>query len=52
MLGFGSPSLDEIARQIRKIGLTEADDYIAFNPASISAEAIAEETEYGGVRVS
>lgn len=50
LLGFGSSSVDDVARRIREISATPGDDGIVFDPDSVVTELIKEDAEYEGVR--
>jgi hypothetical protein len=50
LLGFGSPSVEDVARRIRAIVHIPADDGIVFDPDSVVTEIIKENAEYEGVR--
>lgn len=50
LLGFGSPSVEDVAQRIREIARIPGDDGIAFDADSVVAEVIKEEAEYEGVR--
>jgi hypothetical protein len=51
LLGFGDPSPGAVAERIRAVVSLPADDGILFDPSSIDAAVIREDTEYEGVRV-
>ena len=50
LLGFGSSSVEDVARRIREIAATSGDDGIAFDADSLVTEVIKEDAEYEGVR--
>jgi predicted nucleotidyltransferase component of viral defense system len=50
LLGFGSASVQDVARRIREIARMPGDDGIVFEPDSIVTEIIKEDAEYEGVR--
>ena len=50
LLGFGSSSVEDVARRIREIAATSGDDGIAFDADSVVTEVIKEDAEYEGVR--
>lgn len=52
LLGFGENDIETLVRTIRAICLTDVeDDGIRFDPASVQAENIRDQMEYGGVRL-
>ena len=51
LLGFGASDLASVADIFRDIAAIAADDGIAFDPASVTVEAIRKDAGYGGVRV-
>ncbi|MBL8314289.1 MAG: nucleotidyl transferase AbiEii/AbiGii toxin family protein [Rubrivivax sp.] len=51
LLGFGASDLASVAETFRDIAAVAVDDGIAFDPASVTVEAIRKEAGYGGVRV-
>jgi hypothetical protein len=51
LLGFGASDLASVAETFREIAAVAVDDGIAFDPASVTVEAIRKEASYGGVRV-
>ncbi len=51
LLGFGASDLASVAETFRDIAAVAVDDGIAFDAASVTAEAIRKEAGYGGVRV-
>jgi len=51
LLGFGSDDPGAIAAMFREICAIEADDGIAFDPATVRASEIRTTANYGGVRV-
>jgi len=51
LLGFGSDDPGAIAAMFREICAIEADDGIAFDPATVRAVEIRTTANYGGVRV-
>ncbi|MDQ7837993.1 MAG: nucleotidyl transferase AbiEii/AbiGii toxin family protein [Thermodesulfobacteriota bacterium] len=52
LLGFGENDIETIVGTIRAVCLTDVeDDGIHFGPASVQAEDIRDQMEYGGVRV-
>jgi hypothetical protein len=52
MLGRTSNEVESIIAQIQEILSTEVEpDGLAFNPASIQAERITEDADYGGIRI-
>jgi len=52
LLSFGESDIETIVRTIRAVCLTDVeDDGISFDPASVQAENIRDQMEYGGVRV-
>lgn len=51
LLGFGASDLASVADIFREIAAIAADDGIAFDPASVTVEAIRKDAGYGGVRV-
>ncbi len=50
LLGFGSPSAEDVALRIREIARMPGDDGIVFDPDSVVTEVIKEDAEYEGVR--
>lgn len=50
-LGFGPADAETLASAVREICGIEADDGMAFDPASIKIEEIREQAGYGGLRV-
>ena len=51
LLGFGASDLASVAETFRDIAAVAVEDGIAFDAASVTAEAIRKEAGYGGVRV-
>jgi hypothetical protein len=52
LLGFGENDIETLVGAIRAVCLTDVeDDGIRFGPASVQAEDIRDQMEYGGVRV-
>ena len=51
LLGFGDSDLNAVAQTFREIAAVAADDAIAFDPDSVTVEAIRQEAGYGGVCV-
>jgi hypothetical protein len=51
LLGFGSASLEDVARRMHEIAGMPGDDGIAFDANSVITEVIKEDAEYEGVRV-
>lgn len=54
LLGFGDPSPGRLSRVFRELAEADlrAEDGLAFDPDSVRVEAIREENEYGGLRVT
>src|SRR6185436_4149218 len=53
LLGVGTPSLERLADVFRHICATAVeDDGVVFDPATVSADRIKDDTEYEGVRVT
>jgi len=54
LLGFGKPDLDELAETFKTVCLIECpqDDGMVYLPDTVKAEAIREEQEYDGIRVT
>jgi predicted nucleotidyltransferase component of viral defense system len=50
LLGFGSSSVEDVARRIREIAAMPGDDGIAFDADTVVTEVIKEDAEYEGVR--
>ena len=50
LLGFGSSSVEDVARHIREIAAMPGDDGIAYDADSVVTEVIKEDAEYEGVR--
>jgi hypothetical protein len=50
LLGFGSSSVEDVARRIREIAAMPGDDGIAYDAGSVVTEVIKEDAEYEGVR--
>ncbi len=50
LLGFGSSSVEDVARRIREIARIPADDGISFDADSVVTDVIKEDAEYEGVR--
>lgn len=51
LLGFGASDVASVAKTFRDIAAVAVDDGIAFDPSSVTVEAIRKEAGYGGVRV-
>jgi len=51
LLGFGASDLDTVAQTFRDITAVAVDDGIVFNPASVTANEIRKQANYGGVCV-
>jgi len=52
LLGFGENDVETLVRTIRTVCLTDVeDDGIRFNPASVRAQNISDQIEYGGIRL-
>ncbi len=50
--GYGSPQKDDVLAALREVcALPSPDEVIAFDPTTLSADAIRDEGEYGGLRV-
>jgi hypothetical protein len=49
LLGFGSPSVVDVAHRIREIARVPGEDGIVFDPNSVVTEIIKEDAEYEGV---
>ena len=50
LLGFGSPSVEDVAQRIREIARMPGTDGMSFDPDSVATEVIKEDAEYEGVR--
>lgn len=50
-LGFGDPSINVLLARFREIVAIAADDSLAYDTGSLTAELIREEQHYGGVRL-
>jgi predicted nucleotidyltransferase component of viral defense system len=50
LLGFGLPSVEDVAARIREIAAIQCDDGIDFDTASVETEVMKEDAEYEGVR--
>lgn len=52
LLGYGDPEAAQLAETFREICVVEApDDGVTFDAGALRAEAIREDTEYGGIRI-
>lgn len=52
LLGFGESDLDSVAQTFKDIAAVPVEDGMAFDPTSVTVEAIRKEAGYGGVRVT
>lgn len=50
LLGFGAPSVADVAARIRQIAAVSVEDGIVFDSDGVETEVIAEEATYAGVR--
>lgn len=51
LLGFGASDPVSVAQSFRDIAAVAVDDGITFDPASVTADAIRKDADYGGIRV-
>ena len=52
LLGYGSPSVDQLQRVFREICVTAVEpDGLAFEPTSVTAQTIREDSVYDGIRL-
>ena len=51
LLGFGPDDAETLVATFREIAAIDLDDGIAFDPESVRADTIREDTRYGGLRV-